>query len=96
MHKIIIASVAVAASAFFGIAIAQQPAKVDQATVDRTVAATFKSAPADWLKRIEQDETQKICTQYRNELPKDEFTKVLAREAATLVFPADGQLIGDW
>ena len=96
MHKIIIASAAVAASAFSGIAIAQQTAKVDQATVDRTVAATFKSAPADWLKRIEQDETQKVCTQYRNELPKDEFTKVLAREAATLVFPADGQLIGDW
>jgi L-cysteine S-thiosulfotransferase len=96
MHKIIIASVAVVASAFAAVAFAQQPAKIDQATVDRTVAATFKSAPADWLKRIEQDETQKVCTQYRNELPKDEFAKVLARESATVAYPADGVVLGDW
>ena len=96
MHKIISVAVAIAAASFGPSASAQQPGKVDQAKVDLTVAATFKSAPADWLKRIEQDETQKVCTQYRNELPKEEFTKVLAREVATVVFPADGNVLGDW
>ena len=75
---------------------AQQPAKVDQATVDQVVAATFKGAPAEWVKRIEQDETQRLCSQYRNELRKDEFAKVLAREKASIVMPADGVVIGDW
>jgi L-cysteine S-thiosulfotransferase len=77
-------------------ATAQQPARVDQATVDKAVASTFKGASAEWQKRLEQDETQKACTQYRNELPAPEFTKVLAREKATVAFPADGAVLGDW
>ena len=73
-----------------------QQAKVDPARVDATVAATFKGAPDAWKKRIEQDETQKVCSQYRNELPPAEAVKVLERETAAIVYPADGVVLGAW
>ena len=74
----------------------QQATPVDPATVERTVAATFKSAPAEWAQRIIQDETQKLCSQYRNALPADVFAQVLAREQSSVVLPADGVVLGDW
>jgi sulfur-oxidizing protein SoxX len=92
--KIILAALAAVAS--IGSANAQQPAKVDPALVAKTVAATFKGAPAEWQARIVQDETQSVCSQYRNDPPKELFTKILERETASLVFPADGNVLGDW
>ncbi len=75
---------------------AQQPGKVDSALVAKVVADTFKGAPADWQSRIVQDETQQVCSQYRNEPPKDLLEKLIAREKAAVVFPADGKVLGDW
>ena len=86
----------VAGIALAGIVMAQTAPKVDQAKVDSIVAATFKSAPAEWVKRIEQDETQKLCSQFRSELPAAERTATLARETARVVLPADGNVMGDW
>ena len=77
-------------------ALSQQATPVDPATVERIVAATFKSAPSEWAQRIVQDETQKLCSQYRNAVPPDVFAQVLAREQATVVQPADGVVLGDW
>lgn len=78
-------------------ALAQAPAgKADPAKVAEVIKSTFKSASPEWKARIEQDETQKVCSLYRNSLPTAEFEKVLAREKATLVLPADGQVIGNW
>lgn len=68
----------------------------DPAVVKAAVAATFKSAPAEWQARIVQDETQAVCSQYPNGLPDDLYQKVLAREKATIVYPADGKVLGDW
>jgi len=75
---------------------AQTPSKVDQAAVANVIKETFKSAPDEWKGRIEQDETQRVCSIYHNNLPTAEFDKVLAREKATVVFPADGNVLGDW
>ncbi len=75
---------------------AQQTVKVDPAVVDATVKATFKSAPDAWQARVNQDETQNVCSQYRNDLPAAEFEKVKKREEATVIFPADGNVLGDW
>ncbi len=79
-----------------GAASAQQTAKVDAALVASTIADTFKGASEEWKARIKPDETQLICSQYRNDPPKDLFEKTLAREKATIVFPADGKVLGDW
>ena len=79
-------------------ACAQAPAaaKADPAVVAGVIKETFKSASPEWRARIEQDETQKVCSAYRNNLPNAEFDRVLAREKANVVLPADGQVLGDW
>lgn len=77
-------------------AAAQQQAKVDAAVVERYVKSAFPKVPDGWQSRVDQDETQRVCTQYHNEPPKAEFEKVRAREKATVVFPADGKVVGDW
>jgi L-cysteine S-thiosulfotransferase len=77
-------------------AAAQQMPKADPAAVEKVITATFKGAPADWQARIVPDETQKLCSLYRNELPADQFAKVLEREKAAVVMPADGRVLGDW
>lgn len=75
---------------------AQQAVKVDPNLVEAIVKGTFKSAPEAWQARVQQDETQKVCSQYRNDLPGAEFEKVQKREVATIVYPADGSILGDW
>jgi L-cysteine S-thiosulfotransferase len=76
-------------------AMAQQQA-VDPALVERYVAATWKSTSDEWKARVTQDETQRICTATGNNPPGAEFDKTLAREIATVIYPADGNVVGDW
>ena len=76
---------------------AQTAAKAaDPAVVDAYLRATFGKAPPEWQARIEPDETLKICNQYRNDVPSAEADKIVARELARVVFPANGKLLGDW
>lgn len=77
-------------------AAAQESVKVDPALVEKYVVATWKGAADEWKTRIRQDETQRVCTQYANQPPPAEAEKIVAREKATIVFPADGKVMGDW
>jgi sulfur-oxidizing protein SoxX len=86
---------AIAAAGFVTAGVAQQ-AKVDQATVDKTVLDIFRQAPEAWRKKLTQDETQKVCSVYHNAPPPAEAEKILAREKANIVMPADGNALGDW
>ncbi len=72
------------------------PSMVDPAVVEAYIKATWKKLPDGWQSRVEQDETQRVCSQYRNSPPTAELDKILAREKATVVFPADGNVMGDW
>jgi L-cysteine S-thiosulfotransferase len=85
----------IAASTLCGPALAQQQA-IDTAIVERYVAATWKSTSDEWKARVTQDETQRICTATGNNPPGAEFDKTLAREIATVIYPADGNVVGDW
>jgi sulfur-oxidizing protein SoxX len=69
---------------------------VDPQVVERYVQSTFGKAPPEWQARVKQDETQRICTQYRNDPPTAEYEKITQRELASVVYPADGKLLGDW
>lgn len=95
MTRIILAA-ALGLAAWAGPATAQTAGKADPAVVQSVIADTFKSVSADWKARIVQDETQKVCSQYRNDPPKDLFTAIQEREKATIVMPADGNVLGDW
>lgn len=101
MRKVLIA---VAALAMAGLAttsvdtVAQTAGKADAALLDSYLKKTFKKLPDGWTweTRVGQDETQRICSETRNNPSSDQAKVIMAREAATVVLPADGKLLGDW
>jgi L-cysteine S-thiosulfotransferase len=93
MKTIILAACLALAS---GAAFAQQSTKADPATVDRYVQSMWAKVSPEWKARVVQDETQAECSVARNNPSPAQFDKIVAREKAAVVFPADGQVLGDW
>lgn len=89
----LIAALAVLASSS---AFAQDKPKVDAATLEKYTKQMWPKTPEGWEKRISYDETQKSCSESRNMPEQAEFDKIKAREIATITFPADGNVLGDW
>jgi L-cysteine S-thiosulfotransferase len=69
---------------------------VDAARADAAAKGAFPTAPADWQARLVPDETMRQCSAHRNNPPKPVADAILAREKATIVYPADGKFLGDW
>jgi L-cysteine S-thiosulfotransferase len=69
---------------------------VDPARVDAAIKAAFPSAPADWQTRLAPDETMKECSASDNSPPAALFETIQKREAATIAYPDDGKLMGEW
>jgi sulfur-oxidizing protein SoxX len=95
MNKSIIA-ITLAFAAFGPAALAQQAPKASHETVEAYVKRTWKAPAEGWQSRIDQDETQKVCSETRNEPNAAQSNAILAREKANIVFPADGKVLGDW
>jgi L-cysteine S-thiosulfotransferase len=72
---------------------AQMPSDAD---LQKYVDGMFGKSSAEWQSRVRQDETQRLCSRYRNEPPAEEADMILAREGASIVFPADGGVMGNW
>lgn len=70
--------------------------QVDPARVEAVIKAMWPKVPQGWENRIDHDETAKTCSQYRNNVPQAEFEKIRSRELASVKFPADGKVLGDW
>jgi sulfur-oxidizing protein SoxX len=70
--------------------------QVHAANVDDAIKESWTRAAPDWQARLVQDETQKVCSQYRNAPPKQIADAIVAREKATVQYPPDGKLMGDW
>ena len=89
-----------AISAVFAIfslpALAADKVAVPAAEVEAVVQAMFKGAPEDWKPRVGQDETQRICTDARNNPTEAEAAIIKAHELASIAYPADGNVMGDW
>ena len=49
-----------------------------------------------WAARIDQDDVQAICTEYRDVPPPDVAAKIQASQLPTIRYPASTKLIGDW
>jgi sulfur-oxidizing protein SoxX len=71
-------------------------AQASAASVDRAIRNSWTRATPDWKARLVQDTTQKLCSRYRNVPPKGVADAIIARERATIRYPADGKLMGDW
>ena len=65
-------------------------------SVDDVIKSSWATATPEWQARLSQDETQKVCSQYRNAPPPGLADAILAREKAAIKYPADGKLMGDW
>lgn len=93
-HLIILAGLALLTA---GVAVAQQKKDgADPILVNKAIEKSWTTAAPDWQARLDQDETQKVCSQYRNSPPRQVAEAIVAREQAAIVYPADGKLMGDW
>jgi L-cysteine S-thiosulfotransferase len=88
---------AVALFATIGVAqIATPVANPNTAAADAAVAAAFAKAPAEWQPRLTGDATMQACTAANNALTAAAAKQIDARERATIVYPSDGNVLGDW
>lgn len=59
--------------------------------------ASFRSDnPSYWMTRLDQDETMKTCGLYRDNPPRKIGAALEKQNRATLRYPVDGKLMGDW
>ncbi len=56
----------------------------------------FQSRGIAGIERLNEDEVQKACNEYRDNPPKELAERLQAAQMAAIKFPADGQLLGDW
>jgi sulfur-oxidizing protein SoxX len=61
------------------------------------IKASFKARGQAGLDRLDQDDTQRLCSQAAGKTPpKDVADRIEKQNLATIKYPADGKLIGDW
>jgi len=60
--------------------------------------ASFHEQGQAKLDRLDQDEVQKVCSEYNGDrkIPKDVADRLEKAELATIKYPADGKYVGDW
>jgi L-cysteine S-thiosulfotransferase len=92
---VIAATLATAVVALVGCASSGAPQDL-QALADQTFKASFLPGPGQDLSRLEQDQTQKDCSVSKATPSEALVETIKAREAKTIVYPADGKLMGDW
>ena len=90
-----VAAVAIG-GALHGCATAPSDAEVN-AKAATMLKASFKARGQAGLDRLDQDETQKLCSEYANRpLPASVAQKIEQANLASIRYPADGKLVGDW
>jgi L-cysteine S-thiosulfotransferase len=88
--------VAAAAAWLVGCATAPSDAQTS-AKAAQVMKASFNARGQAGLDRLDQDETQKLCTDYKTKAPpKDVAEKIEKLNLAGIKWPADGKYVGDW
>jgi sulfur-oxidizing protein SoxX len=64
--------------------------------VEKLVSSSFKPGEGQDMSRLTQDETQKLCSKYRNNPPAKVADAITVREQATIKYPDGNKLMGDW
>jgi len=98
MDKAIIAwgIVAGAAAVLIGCATAPSDAEVS-AKATQMLKASFKARGQAGLDRLDQDETQKLCSELAGKAPSKELADRIEKiNLASIPWPADGKYTGDW
>src|SRR6478735_620484 len=97
MMPISILAAAIAASlVLFGCATGPGDAEVS-AKAAAVMKGSFREQGQAKLDRLDQDDMQKACSEYSGKaLPKDVAERIEKANLATIKWPADGKLLGDW
>lgn len=76
----------------------QQEEEAARARVQEVMRASFKAHGQAGLDRLDQDALQAACSRTPSDgpLPAAAAKKLVADQQKTLVYPADGVLLGDW
>ena len=65
--------------------------------MDDALRRSFSNAtPEEWKTRLDQDRSQALCSQHRNAPPPEIAAAIVGEAKASLRYPADGKLLGDW
>lgn len=75
---------------------AQDRPAADPAKVDAVMQTMFQRVSPEWQARARLDDTQRICTERRNQVSAAEADAIQAREQARVQMPPDGNFLGDW
>jgi L-cysteine S-thiosulfotransferase len=71
--------------------------RADEAKAATVLRASFKERGQAKLDRLVQDDTQLICSEYKGKTPpKDLVQRIEKENMASIKWPADGKLLGDW
>ena len=91
-----IAVIGIAANIVYGCASA--PAENDVSDrAEAMMKSSFKAHGQATLDRLDQDETQRLCSDYAGRtLPPAVAERIQQANLATIRYPADGKLVGDW
>lgn len=84
-----------AAAALAGCATTKDEAAF-RAKADAALKRDFHARGIATMDRLEQDEIQRACTQYRDNPPFELQRRLEAAQMATIKLPADGKFMGDW
>ena len=76
------------------IGFAAEPTKPTQAEI--VMKASFKDRGQAKVDRLNQDETQRLCSQYPDKRSKEIAKKIEALNMKLMKYPADGKMLGDW
>jgi L-cysteine S-thiosulfotransferase len=89
---------AVALGGLVAIGCATAPSKEETAAKAAAMMKTsFKANGQAGLDRLDQDDTQRVCSALANKAPTREVAERIEKaNFATIKYPADGKLLGDW
>ena len=89
-------AVGVGSAILVGCATAPSDAEVT-AKAAAVLKASFREQGQAKLDRLDQDDMQKSCSEYSGKaLPKDVAERIEKASLASIKWPADGKLVGDW
>jgi sulfur-oxidizing protein SoxX len=83
-----------------GVLVGCATAPADDDVTDRAAAmmkSSFRARGQATLDRLDQDDTQRLCSEYAGRgLPPPIAERIQQANLATIRYPADGKLAGDW
>ncbi len=78
-------------------ALAEAPGGKHAQEAEKMFRDSFRADnPSYWMKRLDQDETMKTCGLYRDNPPRKVAQQLEKLNAATIRYPVEGKLVGDW